>query len=366
LLANDTSILIMAAGTGGHVFPALAIAQELSAQGVTIEWLGTPAGMENELLANTGIRIHPISVKGLAGGGIARIMTAPFMIAIAVFQSMRVINRLKPACVLGMGGFVSGPGGVATKIMGRRLVIHEQNAVAGITNKILARIADRVLEAFPDTFDIGSRVMHTGNPVRADITSLNKSFDDVVTSKRPLRLLILGGSQGAAVLNDVIPELLEKGDLTHALEIWHQTGKLSLSQTRGKYQSIESELLATCRVDAFIDDMAAAYAWADLVLCRSGASTVSELAVAGMASILVPYPHHADNQQLRNAQWLSRADAALIVEQSELSATALSHIIADLDRNRDKLRTMSQQARTLAIANAGELIAAQCLEVAGV
>jgi len=366
MVAENTTILIMAAGTGGHIFPALSIARKLGEQGVRTEWLGTHKGMENELLADTGIRLHPISVKGLRGKGIARILLAPFMIAVAFYQSMRVIRQVKPSCVLGMGGFVSGPGGLATKILGRQLLIHEQNAVAGVTNRILAKIADRVFEAFPNTFPTSSKVIHTGNPVRDDIISLNKPIDAISNKDRPLQLLVLGGSQGAAAINDVVPEVLVNWRQQNRPNVWHQTGHNSQQQTMDRYRSLGFDLSDECRVESFIDDIYKAYDWADLVICRSGASTVSELAVVGLPALLVPYPYHRDNQQTVNAQWLTRANAALLIQQTELNMDSLLKILRDLDSNREKLQHMSQQAKSLAIRNASDFIAAQCMELAHV
>ena len=366
MVAENTTILIMAAGTGGHIFPALSIAQKLSEQGVATEWLGTRNGMENELLVDSGIRLHPISVRGLRGKGIARLLLAPFMILVAVVQAMRVISRVQPNCVLGMGGFVSGPGGLATKIMGRPLLIHEQNAVAGVTNRILARIANRVFEAFPNTFPGRSDVIHTGNPVREDIASLRKPDDLYSNIARPLQVLVLGGSQGAAAINSVVPEVLANWQAQERPHVWHQTGRFSLSQTMDRYQSLGFEVTDKCRIEAFIDDMRSAYDWADLVICRSGASTVSELVVVGLPALLVPYPHHRDNQQTVNAQWLSQADAAQLIQQEDLTTVSLLNILRDLDSNREKLQHMSQQARSLAVRNASDIIAEQCLELAHV
>ncbi|MCH7815044.1 MAG: undecaprenyldiphospho-muramoylpentapeptide beta-N-acetylglucosaminyltransferase [Proteobacteria bacterium] len=366
MVAVHTTILIMAAGTGGHIFPALSIAQSLKKQGVKTEWLGTRQGMEKKLLADTNIELHPISVKGLRGKGIARLIMAPIMVAVAVFQSMQVIRQVKPDCVLGMGGFVSGPGGIAAKLMGRHLLIHEQNAVAGFTNRLLARFADRVFEAFPNTFASSPKVVHTGNPVRKEIIALNKINTTTITADRPLQLLILGGSQGAAAINQTIPQVLANWIEENRPHVLHQTGNETLDQTRQLYQSLGVTLSKNCRVEAFIEDMSAAYSWADLVVCRSGASTVSELAVVGLPSVLVPYPYHADNQQTVNAQWLAEAGAASLLQQSDLTTESLSKILSDLDTNRDRLIEMSKSAKSLAICNASELIAAQCLEVARV
>ncbi|NQV70346.1 MAG: undecaprenyldiphospho-muramoylpentapeptide beta-N-acetylglucosaminyltransferase [Pseudohongiella sp.] len=364
MVTEGTTILIMAAGTGGHVFPALCIAQKLREQGVRTEWLGTRQGMENRLLENSGIKIHPISAKGLKGKGVVRLIMAPFMLIVALFQSMQIIFRVNPDCVLGMGGFVSGPGGVAAKLMGRHLVIHEQNAVSGFTNRVLARISDRVFEAFSGTFKPSAKVIYTGNPLREEIVALNQLTRSVSDRDRPLRLLVLGGSQGALAINQAIPQLIAKLPQSTRPVVVHQTGEGTFEQTKLFYQSLAIELSEQIRLEAFIEDMPAAYSWADLVICRSGASTVSELAAVGLPSILVPYPHHSDRQQTHNARWLADGDAAYLVEQSDLLAETLLEILVDLQANREKLQAMSVRAKSLAICNASEIIAAECLGVA--
>lgn len=364
MVAQAPTILIMAAGTGGHVFPALSIAQKLQSLGVNTEWLGTRHGMENRLLENTGIHIHPISVKGLKGKGVLRLLSAPFMLLIALVQSMQVISRVKPVCVLGMGGFVSGPGGVAAKLMGRSLVIHEQNAVAGFTNQLLAKISDRVFQAFPDTFSPAAKVVYTGNPLRKEITALNRQPRNISGSEQPLRILVLGGSQGALAINQLIPQVIAKFSSPMKLELIHQTGKNTLQQTKEHYQSLGLELSEQIQLQEFITDMPEAYAWADLVICRSGASTVSELAAVGLPSILVPYPHHKDQQQTHNANWLVNAGAAYLMPQASLNPESLLKILNELHVDRNKLQGMSEKAKSLAICNADELIATVCLELA--
>jgi len=366
MVSENTTILIMAAGTGGHVFPALSIAQSLREKGVLVEWLGTRYGMENKLLVNSGIKIHPISIKGLKGKGVLRLIVAPFMLVVALLQSMRIIFRVNPNCVLGMGGFVSGPGGLAAKIMGKRLLIHEQNAVPGFTNRMLAKISDRVFEAFPNTFSPSPKVISTGNPIREEIAALNGLSRDYSKSDQPLRILVLGGSQGALAINRAVPALVQSLSMSGsgAPFVLHQTGSSTLVETLELYRSLGIGLSEQIRVEAFIEDMSAAYTWADLVICRSGASTVSELAAAGLPSILVPYPHHSDRQQTHNAQWLVDAGAAHLIEQSELSPQSLMEILSDWQENRGKLQDMSMRAKSIGICNANTVIAAQCLEVA--
>jgi len=365
-VADNTSILIMAAGTGGHIFPALSIAQKLAAKGVRTEWLGTRNGMENELLADTDIAIHTISVQGLRGKGIARKLMAPFMLAQALVQSIFVISRVKPRCVLGMGGFVSGPGGLAAKLMGKRLLIHEQNAVAGATNKILAKFADRVFEAFPNTFAKNEKVIHTGNPLREDIVAIVKgkqgSSSAASSWDAPLQILVLGGSQGAAAINAVIPEMLARWGSDNLPKIYHQSGRKTFDATRELYQSLSIEIGNGNRLVPFIDDMAAAYRWADLVVCRSGASTVCELAAVGLPSVLIPYPYHSDNQQTANAEWLSDNGAAVLIQQADLTINLLLKTLKDLDGGRSRLRTMAERASSIAVRDASERIATECLE----
>jgi len=364
-MAGDPgTILIMAAGTGGHVFPALTIAHALREQGIRTEWLGTKQGMEHRLLENTGIKIHPISAKGLKGKGVLRLLLAPFMMIAALIQSMGVISRVNPKCVLGMGGFVSGPGGLAAKLMGRRLIIHEQNAVPGFTNRVLSKISDRVFEAFPNTFKSSSKVVYTGNPVRKEIADLHNVVRNVTDADKALQVLVLGGSQGALAINQVIPNVLAQMPANERPFLLHQTGKATLQQTKELYQSLKLDLSEKIRLQAFIDDMPSAYAWADLVICRSGASTVSEIAAVGLPSILIPYPHHSDQQQTHNANWLVNGGAACLVQQSELDAASLHALLDLLCSDREKLQLMSANAKSLAVCNADEQIAAQCMELA--
>lgn len=363
MAANNTAILIMAAGTGGHVFPALAIARKLSERGIEIHWLATESGMENRLLAGTGYELHKISVKGLRGKGLVKMLLAPFMIIAATLQSLSVIHRVKPSCVLGMGGYIAGPGGLAAKLKGVPLVIHEQNAVAGLTNRLLAKFAKQVFEAFPATFNKSQKVVFAGNPVRAEIAALFVRSEEK-SSEQPLHLLVLGGSQGAAAINSVVPLLLINWGESQRPYIWHQTGKAGLEDTNGKYATAGIALGENYRVDAFIDDMAAAYKWADVVICRSGASTVSELAVVGLPAVFVPYPHHKDRQQTLNAEWLSHAGAAYIMQQAELSVEGITKILQRLNDNRTELSSMSAKGKAIAVKDASDRIADYCLEVA--
>ena len=363
--SQKLTVLIMAAGTGGHVFPALSIADALTNRSVNVEWLGTPQGMENELLAGTPYVLHRISVRGLRGSNLLHKILAIFMLLKAFAQSIRVISKVKPHCILGMGGFVCGPAGIAARLMCKPLLIHEQNAVAGITNKILGRFADRVLESFPGTFNSSKRVKFTGNPLRNTIVCLNKTESTLQNLKedRPLNNLVLGGSQGAAAINCVVPEMLVGWVETNRPHVFHQAGSAMLRETKLLYRSLDLLDDATCRVVPFIEDMAEAYTWADLVICRSGASTVSELAAVGCASILIPYPYHHDQQQTLNARWLTQKDAAYLIHQVDLSPKAVLDIVKDLDCNRDKLFKIGQRARSMAVYDASDVIVEECMEL---
>jgi UDP-N-acetylglucosamine--N-acetylmuramyl-(pentapeptide) pyrophosphoryl-undecaprenol N-acetylglucosamine transferase len=358
-------ILIMAAGTGGHIFPALTIAGVLQAQGVVVEWLGTSTGMENDVLRNTGIRLNQLSVSGLRGKGRLALLLAPFMLLRSVWQALVLLRRINPCCVLGMGGYVTGPGGLAAWLLRKPLLIHEQNAVAGTSNRLLRPLAKRVLEAFPGTFQATGRVINTGNPVRADIAALaagdGKAGDNVYSGERPLRLLVLGGSLGAAAINQLIPELLSQRSL--AVDIWHQTGRDKFEDTSARYQAARTGLLEQHKVVPFITDMAAAYRWADVVLCRAGAGTLAELAIAGLPSLLVPYPFAIDDHQTANARWLADAGAAELLPQDTLSVEVLGNRIAALIQGPEILRAMANAARAKAVPDAGQKVSAICMEV---
>jgi UDP-N-acetylglucosamine--N-acetylmuramyl-(pentapeptide) pyrophosphoryl-undecaprenol N-acetylglucosamine transferase len=353
----------MAGGTGGHIFPAMSIAEKLREMGIHVEWLGSTAGLEVQILGDSSIPLHLIAARGLRGKGLSGLLAAPFMILQATIQALKIIRQVNPDCVLGMGGFVTGPGGVAARLRGKRLLIHEQNAVPGITNKLLAMIAYRILQAFPRTFPNRSNVDTVGNPVRQAITSL--AVDRDLSTAGPLHLLALGGSQGALAINQAIPAALAEwpADSSRPL-VMHQSGKGKLLDTTTCYEEAGLAPGDDLKVTEFIDDMAAAYRWADLVICRSGASTVAELAAAGMPSLLVPYPYHKDQQQLENARWLEDAGAAMIIEQHDLTAQRLRAELVRLASDRQKLSSMSSAARAIAIVDADARISEICLEAA--
>ena len=348
-------ILIMAGGTGGHVFPALAVAEQLRENGWPVEWLGTQAGLEARLVPPAGIPVHWIRVQGLRGKGALRLLRAPFMLLWASLQAAGVLIRLRPAAVLGMGGFVTGPGGIMAWLLRRPLLIHEQNSIAGLTNRWLARFADPVLEAFPGSLP---GALHTGNPVRATIAQIPFRAPDI-SGRRP-RLLVVGGSLGAAALNEAGPEALALMDEAQRPEVWHQTGLRLIDAAREAYATAGVEV----RLDAFIDDMAQAYQWADLVLCRAGALTVAELAAVGVASILVPYPHAVDDHQTGNARYLVDAGAARLLPQVDMSVGRLRDEL-DLLNQAECLAEMARRARECAMPDAAQRVAAQCIRATG-
>lgn len=357
-------VLIMAGGTGGHVFPALAVADELRAQGVEVVWMGTRAGLEAEVVPRAGIDIEWVSISGLRGKGPLSLLLAPFKLMVAMAQSLAIVMRRRPMAVLGMGGFVTGPGGFITWLLRKPLVIHEQNALAGMTNRWLARLANKVLEAFPGTFPARCKAVATGNPIRAEITALPPPEQRLAGRDGVLRLLVVGGSLGAQVFNQTVPDAIKAMGPGVRPEVWHQAGKRNIEAARESYRQAGVE----ARVDPFIGDMAEAYAWADLVLCRAGALTVSELASAGVASILVPYPFAVDDHQTHNAAYLADAGAAILAPQPQLTAQSLGKLLAGFceapEQGRQKLLEMARIARRLAKPESTRVVAALCLEAA--
>ena len=372
---NKTKVLIMAAGTGGHVFPALAVAGRLQEHNVQVDWMVSKDGMERQLLAGRGIPLHPVPVSGLRGKGLLRMLLAPWMLLRSLITSLILLRRLRPSCVLGMGGYISGPGGVAARLLGIPLLLHDQNAVPGLTNRLLYRHARLVLETFPNSFNgLGlaeelTKVRQTGLPVRAEISQLHSSLQrDYLGSQDSLHLLVLGGSLGAQVLNQALPRALADWPGGCPLQVWHQTGAGNDEETQRQYAACGLDDKQRYRIVPFIDDMAAAYTWADFALCRAGASTLGELAAARLPALLVPYPHHKDQQQLHNANWMSRAAAAWVLPQKEITgsngAQALSRCLQCIAESRQDLQTMSAQTAALAAMDADSRIAQNCLEVA--
>jgi UDP-N-acetylglucosamine--N-acetylmuramyl-(pentapeptide) pyrophosphoryl-undecaprenol N-acetylglucosamine transferase len=353
-------ILIMAGGTGGHVFPALAVADELRAYGVPVVWLGTRNGIEARLVPQAGYPIEWLSITGLRGKSATTLLLAPFRLVLACAQAFQVIRRRNPCAVLGMGGFAAGPGGVMAWLMRKPLLIHEQNAVAGLTNRLLSRLATVVLQAFPNTLSNATQAV--GNPVRKAIRELPAPGDRMSNHHDAMRVLVIGGSLGAARLNEIVPQAIAEIPPASRPRVWHQTGPAKLEDARQAYAVHELE----ARVDAFIDDMAEAYAWADVVICRAGAMTVFELAAAGVGSILVPYPHAVDDHQSANANYLAAAGAAIVKQQHELSSRWLAETLQRLMQKRDDLLVMARAARQLARPSAAAEVAGFCMRSGGV
>ncbi|MDY7561813.1 undecaprenyldiphospho-muramoylpentapeptide beta-N-acetylglucosaminyltransferase [Pseudomonas sp. 10B1] len=351
------NVLIMAGGTGGHVFPALACAQEFKARGYSVHWLGTPRGIENELVPQAGLPLHLINMTGLRGKGLLALFKAPFVLLKALMQARKIVRQLQPVCVLGLGGYVTGPGGLAAKLAGIPLIIHEQNAIAGTANRSLAPFASRVCEAFPNTFSTSAKRRTTGNPVRSE---LFLETPRQVLAGRKARLLILGGSLGAEPLNKLLPEALALLPVQLRPEVFHQAGK--------NHDQITLERYRTAGVDAqvapFIKDMAQAYGWADLVVCRAGALTVSELAAAGLPSLLVPLPHAIDDHQSRNAEYLAREGAAFVMPQATTGVAEMAARLKEVLMQPEQLNSMARTARRLAKPDATRTVVDVCLEVA--
>ncbi len=355
-------VMIMAGGTGGHVFPALALARELRARSCEIVWLGTRRGIESRLVPAEGIPVEWIEVGGLRGKGVATLLAAPLRVLRAVWQAMAAIRRQQPRVVVGLGGFASGPGGLAAWLLRRPLVIHEQNAVAGFTNRVLSRLADDVLEAFPGSFGRDRVARTVGNPVRDEFFALPPVAERLAGRSAGPRLLVVGGSQGAARLNEVVPAALALLAPGLRFEVRHQAGERGLDAARAAYARAD----VAAEVTAFIDDIAGQYGWADLVVCRAGALTVSELAAAGVAALLVPFPAAVDDHQTRNAGFLVERGAAVLLPEATLTPEGLAAELRRLGRDRAVLRRMAESARGLARPQATADLAAAALAAGGI
>jgi UDP-N-acetylglucosamine--N-acetylmuramyl-(pentapeptide) pyrophosphoryl-undecaprenol N-acetylglucosamine transferase len=359
--------MIMAGGTGGHVMPALAVADHLRNEGWKVIWLGTRNGMEATLVPQHGYEMAWINFSGLRGKGLLRPVLLPLQLLRAFFQSLKAILAHRPDVVLGMGGYPAFPGGMMAALLARPLVVHEQNSIAGLTNRVLACLADKVLVAFPGAFKGGkdkplpcgkAETEWCGNPVRAEIAAVAESEMRLAGREDNLRVLVVGGSLGATALNEVVPQAMAMIPAAQRPQVVHQSGAKHIDALRANYQAAGVE--ADCR--AFIDNMAEQYAWADLVICRSGALTVAELAAAGAASVLVPYPHAVDDHQTTNARFLSDSGAAVLVQQTELTAEKLAALLQELTRER--LLAMAKKARALAKPDATQHVAEICKELA--
>ena len=354
-------LLIMAGGTGGHVFPALAVADFLRDNGVPVLWLGTRSGLESKVVPVKGYRLLTVDFRGIRGKTLDKWLVAPFVMIRAVLQAVLIFFRIKPAAALGMGGFASAPGGIAAWLFRVPLLIHEQNSVVGATNRLLKPMAKVIMEGFPGTFDSNPRVHNTGNPVRTGIAVLPDPGDRLKSYPgRAFHLLILGGSQGARALNEIVPTALELMDKDFNVEVWHQAGELHYATVKNQYESMQRTI--NPRLEAFIEDMARAYEWADLVLCRAGALTIAELCSAGVASILVPYPNAVDDHQTSNAKHLSDKGCALLIPEPELDSKMLAKVITAIAREPGRLLEMSRLTRLQARPEATRDVAELCLE----
>ncbi|MDX1803703.1 MAG: undecaprenyldiphospho-muramoylpentapeptide beta-N-acetylglucosaminyltransferase [Alcanivorax sp.] len=351
------TVLIMAGGTGGHVFPALAVADQLKARGFAILWLGAENGMEGKLVRRYGYEIAELAVSRLRGGGLKRKLSAPVNLLRAVLQARRLIRQRQPVLAVGFGGFASGPGGLAARLSGVPVVVHEQNAVPGLTNRLLSRLATVTLEGFSGAFG-DSAACWVGNPVRTEIATLDDPARRYAQHQGPLRVLVLGGSQGALALNRDLPELL-LAVLGDDIQVRHQCGAGRREEAAPIYQALHMQ----AEVSEFIDDMAEAYGWADLVICRAGALTVAEVAAAGVAALFVPLPSAVDDHQTLNARWLADRGAALLLDQRQLSAAALAAVLKPV-AERGALAAIAVKARGQAIPDSAERAAALCEEVA--
>ncbi len=345
---SASRVMILAGGTGGHIFPGLAVAEALRARGADVGWLGADGGMETRLVAAQGIAIDTIAVKGLRGKGIATLLSAPLRVLRAVRDAARVLRVRRPDAVVSFGGYAAGPGGIAARIAGIPLLVHEQNRAAGMTNKMLARVASCVLTGFPQTF-AGEVVV--GNPVRVQIANVPAPSQRDFNHGGALRLLVLGGSQGARALNSALPQALAA--LGSPVEILHQSGEKLLDEARKAY----ADAGVPARVEPFIADMADAYAWADLVVCRAGALTLAEVCAVGVGSVLVPFPQAVDDHQTRNAEYLVERGAALLLKQDDTLAARLRDVLGELARDAGRRFAMADAAHSLAKPDAADRVA---------
>lgn len=354
---NLAPVVIMAGGTGGHVIPALSVASELKLRGVSVEWLGTEAGIESKLVPDAQIKLHFLSIGGLRGKGKATLLLAPFKLIRAVAQAASILRQIKPQAVLGMGGFASGPGGIAARLLGIRIVVHEQNAVAGMTNRWLAKVANVVAYAFSGAFAESAKGELVGNPVRDSIAALPAPAERFAGRDGKTNILVLGGSQGAMALNQVVPQALASMSKASEVQVRHQCGTRFVEQATEAYGQDFDNVV----IEPFIADMAEAYAWADLVVCRSGALTVAEVAAAGVAAILVPFPHAVDDHQTVNASVIENAGGGFIRQQSDLTAESLAAELDNLVGDRQRLLAMAEASRSVAVIGSAQRLADICL-----
>lgn len=354
-------VLIMAGGTGGHIFPGLAVADVLRHRGIPVRWLGAEGGMETRQVPGAGIDLDLVTITGLRGKGLLRWLKMPLMLLRAVWQARRLLEANRPGCALSFGGYAAAPGGIAAWSKGIPVLVHEQNRIPGLTNRLLTRFARKILQGFPGTFPASMHPENSGNPVRREVADLPDPQQRFAGRTGPVRLLVTGGSQGAMVLNQVVPAALAILPENIEFEVWHQAGAKRVSEALEAYAAAGVE----AEVTPFIDDMAEAYSWADLVICRSGALTVAELAAAGLASVLVPFAHAVDDHQTRNAEYLANTGAAIILPQASMDANTVASKLEPLLSDRSVLLSMACAARQLALPNAAEKVVDACNEWVG-
>ncbi|MEE4216259.1 MAG: UDP-N-acetylglucosamine--N-acetylmuramyl-(pentapeptide) pyrophosphoryl-undecaprenol N-acetylglucosamine transferase [Xanthomonadales bacterium] len=384
-------VLIMAGGTGGHIYPGLAVADSLRAAGIPVRWLGARGGMECDKVPGADIELDVVDISGLRGKGVASWLTMPLKLLRAVYQAFRVLGEHRPCCAISFGGYAAGPGGLAARLRGIPLVVHEQNRVPGMTNRSLARFASKVLQAFPGSWEEKQQAITVGNPVRRAVVELDAPEKRLAGRQGPVRILLTGGSQGALALNRLLPGALGLLAGSHEFEVRHQAGPRWVEETRAAYAAagipcgsgfsreaeradgarsvipeglIAAEAAPTrwAEVTDFIEDMASAYAWADVVVCRAGALTVSEIAAAGVAALFIPFPHAVDDHQTRNAEFLVESEAALLLQESHTDARKLANVLSPLVGDRARLASMAMRGRAVAVPDSADRVAALCRE----
>ena len=378
-------VLVMAGGTGGHIYPGLAVADSLRRSGISVRWLGARGGMECSKVPAADIPLDVVDISGLRGKGLATKLTMPLKLLRAVWQAFSLLGKQRPACAISFGGYAAGPGGLAARLRGVPLLVHEQNRIPGMTNRTLARFASKVLQAFPGSWEEAMAADTVGNPVRRDVVELDAPEARYQGRQGPLRILLTGGSQGALALNRLVPEALgllaERGI---EFEVRHQAGPRWVNETRQAYEKagincrsdvsrdpdqartkakmVATYVAPTAQVTDFIEDMASAYGWADVVVCRAGALTVSEVAAAGVAALFIPFPHAVDDHQTRNAEFLVENDAALLLQESQTDARTLANVLFPLAGNRARLAGMASRGRAVAVPDSADRVAALCRE----
>lgn len=356
--SSGQGVLIMAGGTGGHIFPGLAVANALRQKDIPVRWLGAEGGMEARSVPEAGIELDLVSIAGLRGKGLMRWVRMPLMLLRAVWQARKLLEANRPGCAVSFGGYAAAPGGIAAWTKGIPVLVHEQNRIPGLTNRVLARFSKKILQGFPGTFPAGQSVIDSGNPVREELAAIAEPQARMAGRQGPVRVLVTGGSQGAKVLNETVPAALGALSEDIHFEVRHQAGAKRVDEASEAYASVG----VNADIQPFIRDMADAYGWADLVVCRSGALTVAELAAVGVASVLVPYAYAVDDHQTRNAEYLSTSNAAIILPQESLEPGKLASVLEPLLSDRDKLLAMAVAARELALPDAAQKVVEACNE----